>query len=676
MSRFAFPITIFLGAFLLFQVQPILGKYVLPWFGGGPSVWTTCMLFFQVLLLAGYGYAHLIRSLPSGRAQWMVHAMLLAASLAFVPLQPNEELAARGGLENPSWQILMLLGVSVGLPYLLLASTGPLVQHWVHALGKDRSPYRLYALSNAGSLLALLSYPFLIEPLLPLHLQVSAWSGLYSAFALGITWCAWQARSAEPVPAEEPENGGTIGGSTVLFWFALAACGSVLLLAVTSQMTLEVASVPFLWVLPLAIYLVTFILCFESERWYRRRIFGLATGLSIPAACSIMVAGPAADFRLQLAVYSAVLFSCCMVCHGELSRAKPSPRLLTLYYLVVAAGGAAGGAFVALGAPRMFQDFSEFPISLIAACVLGLIGWMRERAWRGYGLRAVAPLAGLAMGIFGAATSFSSVRDPDVFLTVRNFYGVLQLSYKSDDNGVKRLLTHGRVAHGFQYMSRDKLLWPTSYYGRKTAIGITMEQHPARANGDPLRVGVVGLGTGTLAAYGREGDVFRFYEINPEVIRLAQEQFHYLALSPARVEVVPGDARVRMEREEPQGFDVLVVDAFSSDSIPTHLLTAECAEVYRKHLKPNGALLIHISNRALDLSPVVLGMTARLGWEAVRMDTRADPEAGTNGAQWMVVTGNRALLENQQIREGKMALRRKPVDWTDDFSSLWQVLKF
>jgi hypothetical protein len=674
------PVTIFLSAFLLFQVQPIIGRYVLPWFGGGPAVWTNCMLFFQVMLLAGYAYAHWLGSTRNRKLSPGIHIGLLAVSLLFLPIAPRADLWKPASSDDPSGRILLLLAATVGVPYLLLSSTTPLLQRWFHLTRDGKSPWRLYALSNFGSLLALLSYPFVFEPFLRLHTQTFLWSALYAVFVVLCGWTAWRVAAvhaaAEPI---ETESDSGLPLRDVLLWLALSACSSILLLATTNQISQEVAVSPFLWIAPLSIYLLTFILTFESDRWYRRGLFAAAAGVLAPVTCAVVGATVVVSLWTQLAVDLTALFVTCMVCHGELARSKPSPRHLTAFYLTISAGGAMGGVFAALIAPRIFTEFSEYPTAPAAACLLGFLGWLRSGAlvqWTSRNFAVRLPLMAL---LFGGVTSIvAGVTSVQPGLeNRRNFYGILRVSERTDQNGRLRQLTHGRIQHGFEYVDDAKRDRPTAYYGPNSGVGVALE-----ALSEPRRVAVVGLGAGTLAAWGRTGDTFRFYEINPAVEVIARKWFFFLKDSKAQTEVVLGDARVQLERELAAGrsrdFDLIAVDAFSSDAIPIHLLTAECGDIYRQRLAPDGILALHISNRSLDLEPVARGLAQHLGWKARMVMGLFDSNAGESNSRWVMLAEKAETLEKYRIRETLIGLsgpRRSDITWTDDFASLWHVLR-
>jgi hypothetical protein len=670
-----FPLTIFLSAFLLFQVQPIIARYVLPWFGGSPAVWSTCVLFFQAALLLGYLYAHWLRR------TW-VHIALLAGSLVLLPIAPHAEFwrAATGG--DPSLRILLLLAATVGGPYFLLSATAPLLQRWIAASEPEKSPWRFYALSNLGSFLALLSYPFLVEPYVRLRTQNWVWSGLYVTFVAYCAWTAWQAwREPASAMAADVDSEPRPSRWTILFWLGLSAAGSTLLLATTNQVSQEIAVNPFLWVAPLSVYLLTFVLTFESKRWYRRPVFAVLGGLTAAAACAVGGAALAVPLFVQLAVYLAALFCACMVCHGELVCAKPSPRYLTTFYLTVAAGGVAGGIFVALIAPHVFSEFTEFPIAFAVACLLGLAGWMRDGAlelWTGRNFIVRIPMMALLFGGVTAAADTVILNGHSAGIRKwRNFYGILQVFEQRDTNGPLRKLVHGRTIHGFQYLDEEQRDWPTMYYGQRSGAAIAL----STLHQSNRRVALIGLGAGTMAAWGRAGDTFRFYEINPDVETIARTEFSFLKDSDARTEVVLGDARVQLERELSEGrtqdFDAIVVDAFSGDTIPVHLLTAECAEIYRRHLAPGGILLLHISNRVLNLDPVARGMAEHLGWKAVLLDSPGSLDTGESPARWVAMAADSSVLEQRRIANSvsPWPASSAPLSWTDDFSSLWHVLK-
>ena len=678
-----YAVTIFLGAFLVFQVQPIIARYVLPWYGGSAAVWTACLLFFQVMLLAGYAYAHLLERF-FGRAHAWIHLGLLAATLPLLPVRPDRNLASTAVGGSPTWSILLLLTASIGLPYLALSSTGPLIQSWFRRTHPQRSAYRLYALSNAGSLLALVSYPLLIEPHVTRSGQVTAWSVDYTLFVAASAVCAirfmrWGAAGGgdgEVRPAGSAASPRPTA-SRVLSWLGLSACASALLMAITHQLSQDVAAIPFLWVLPLATYLLTLILCFQSERIYDRRLFAPLLVIALGIATYALHEANGLKLGLQILDAVAVLWICCMACHGELVRRRPPPIHLTLFYLAIAAGGAVGGAGVAVVAPAIFDGFWEYHIAL-AMCFLlpALYAFADLRRSRG---RLFTWIAGGAIVLIGGALvsvlamDVKETRADDV-ARVRSFYGALRVRRTSSAPlGDALTLFNGRINHGVQFLSKTARFLPTAYYGPESGVGLAIRFHPARDTG-PLRVGVVGLGIGTLAAYGRTGDVFRFWEIDPAVEKLARGQFTYLSQSHASIDVVVGDARLRMEEEAAHAgalrYDVLAVDAFSGDAIPTHLLTGECADVYERLLRPNGLLLFHITNHFVDLRPVVSALARHLGRGVSFYSSKGDARAGQSPAVWAVLSP-----ELTAPRAAMPQLAEAGVLWTDEYASLFPLLK-
>jgi len=911
-----FTLTIFLGALLLFQVELIIGKTILPWFGGTSAVWITCMLFFQVVLLAGYAYGHALDRART-RAQARLHQLLLLATVATLAAQfylwhsplildASWKPRAEG---NPLLQILTLLTISVGLPYLVLASTAPLLQSWWRRLYPQRSPYPLYAVSNFGSFLGLVSYPFLVEPFLTLKTQALAWSIGYAAFVAGCAYCAVRAsrmgvggdagaieesgraegrgttfkpaaplqervgamdssavgRDVIPNPAPTLFVGGAGAGSTwsprqngegsafalprsgnrvdsglaerprariVLLWLSLAACASALLLATTNQLCKNVAAVPLLWVLPLAIYLLTFTLCFESDRRYSRKWFHPAFALGTFLVCFVLATGAGKNLPAQIAIYSFSLFAACMVCHGELARLKPDPRHLTLFYLVVAAGGVLGGLFVALVAPYLFVGYWEYEVSVWLAALLFLVVLYRDRNSWLYNTRVPAPLVligaaallpesmALAVGstqlagsipsvvvIVGAlfflqgqskrrkakstgsaATAAASLRlglgdddsaapalslagdahmaelkpgptfDPSAresdadlgassatpiahsprgavaprrtalgqprrnkfsliascaivllvlgatlttvakatlgqIASVRNFYGALTIDHQfpNERDRDAYALKHGEIFHGFEFLAPQRHLVPTSYFSEDSGLGLLLAPHLHAADpATPLRIGDVGLGIGTVAAYARPGDSVRFYEINPQVVMLASDPryFQFLHDSAAPVNTVLGDGRLSLERELAQGahddYDVLIVDAFNGDAVPVHLLTIEAFRLYAQRLKhPGGVLAMNVTNTFLDLRPVVIAAAERLGFASLWVHCDGDGLVSYTN-DWVLLSRDRGRLDaiaatanDSASHPNTRAARLQAPEsrlWTDDYSNLFQAL--
>jgi len=660
--------TIFLSSFLLFLVQPLIARLILPWFGGSAAVWTTCMLFFQVLLLAGYAYAH---GVARRRYEPLIHTLLLAAALAALPIMPAESWKP-GGSDEPITRILLLLGATVGLPYFLLASTSPLVQAWFARARPQDNPYRLFALSNLASLLALLGYPLIVEPYLTGHQQVSVWSWLFAAFALLCAALAW--RTPRAAPSSEPAQAAPLAKRDVAWWLALSATGSVMLLAVTNHLTQNVASVPLLWLVPLTLYLGTFILAFEGGGWYQPRfLWPLLLVALIAMAWLLVDTQYHYNLPLQLGVFLPGMFIGCLFCHGELYRSRPQPRHLTAFYLTVSAGGALGGLFVAVVAPLIFTGYFELGVGLGALALLAVLRFVSV------GRIAYALSLLVLLGVGACATYDGFRQQRDVLVAKRSFYGVLRVKeygVPGEDSHLRRLV-HGTIMHGEQYLSARMRHTPTSYYTESSGIAAAIYSKQDH----PVRVGVIGLGTGTIAAYGRAGDVYRFYDIDANVVQIARTDFTFLSDSPARVEVALGDARLTLEREPPQGFDVLAVDAFSSDAIPVHLITREALQTYLGHLKPDGIVAFHVSNRFLDLIPVVARLASELEVHAALIsDDPADDEDNVlkSRSDWVLVSRDAGALKARAIVEaGAEPAEDHPGwrTWTDDYSNLVQILK-
>ena len=651
---------VFWSALLLLLVQPLITRAILPWFGGSAGVWTTSMLFFQALLLGGYAYAHLLHRKFTVKQQVIIHGALLIASFLMLPLSPSPEWKALGK-EDPVPKILGLLATTVGLPYLLLSSTSPLLQAWFSRIFHAELPYRLFAVSNLGSLVALLSYPVLVEPWFTVSQQLRWWSVGFIGFAgicLAAAVLSW--RRAEPA-----EVGERSAWSQKLTWFALAAVPSVLWLAVGNQLSQDVAAVPFLWIMPLALYLLTFVLCFDSDRWYRPRLFRWILPLAWAGIVAVVSQRGYLEIRTTVPVLLGSLFLCCMFCHGELARQKPESRLLTSYYLTMSAGGAFGGLLVGFIAPRIFSDYIELPIAVLACIILAL--------WLLYGL---ASKRVMRVGAVVAAATVAALfvrQDASAHqVNIRNFYGILQTGDSGEGDDKYRVLFNGTIQHGIQYLAPDKSRVPTTYYGPASGAGIAMRVLQKRG---PMHVGVIGLGVGTMAAYGRQEDRYRFYEINPAVVRLAMEDFRYLKESPADMTVVSGDARLSLEREQPQGFDLLVVDAFSGDSIPVHLLTHEAFELYLKHLAPGGAIAVHVTNKHLELAPVVKIAADAIGASSSLIHNSEDEDEGIYVSSWVIVTKNKTLAREIAWLTSPVPRNERLRLWTDDYSNLLFILR-
>jgi protein-L-isoaspartate O-methyltransferase len=681
---FAFSLTIFWGAFLLFLVQPLIARFILPWFGGGPAVWTTCMLFFQLLLLGGYAYAHFSISRLTPRRQVITHLVLLALAVALLPITPGDAWKPTDG-SNAAGHILLLLLGCLGLPYLVLSATGPLLQAWFSKANPGVSPYRLYALSNVGSLLALLIYPFYLEPQLSRQAQAEWWSIGLALYAGLAAWCGykvWHSDGADAAKSAADDDQPAPTLIRQLLWFALPACGVMLLLAITNKLCQDIAVVPFLWVLPLSLYLLSFIISFDSPRWYHRAfwipLLAVLLGLVLQ---NLYQAESHPDITPLATLYLGTLFVACMVCHGEVYRLRPGASRLTGFYLSLSAGGAAGGLFVALVAPFVFPDYFELHLALFLTAALLLVVLRQDttRPLRDGRVRWAWALPFIALAALGYGLADVATTSLHGSLSVtRGFYGVLKVNDNDADIAGAHHLTlqHGATIHGLQYIEPEKRTDPSSYYTSTSGIGRLLRAHKP---GGGRRVGAIGLGCGTLAAWGRPGDTFRFYEINHDVAQLATSTFTYLKDSKAKTELIMGDARLSMEIEADQQYDVIVLDAFSSDAIPVHLLTLEAFDHYQRHLKPDGAIAVHVSNRYLDLHPVVYRIADKIGFPAITIDDNdtAYEDAGFYGSDWIIMTRNQVLLQQPLIRDVTKETVEFPARimyWTDERSDLLSIL--
>ena len=670
-------ITVFLSAFLLFLVQPIIAKLILPRFGGSVAVWATCLVFFQAALLLGYAFAHQLVQRGHLRALRTVHIVLLLASLALLPIVPGA--IGQGQAQwGPAWQILLLLVLTIGLPFTLLAMTSPLLQAWIAGSKSSVNPYRLFAVSNLASLAALLAYPWLIEPWLRTATQAVAWSWAYAAYVLLL--CAislWRLRqpgaAATPPGTAQGASAAAPSGPRTLAWFALAALGSYQLVAVTNHLTQNIPSFPMMWVLPLVIYLLSFTLCFDADRWYSPRGYRAAMLLAVLAMCALLVwEREVKGIGWHIGTFLLGLFIACMFCHGELARSRPAASRLTHFYLAVSAGGVFGGALVALGAPAVLRGYFEVEIGLVLlAATVGWRSWGHSRLW--VGLSALVLVGAGATAVLRVQETMGAV----IHIS-RNFFGVLRVREyggAADPQHHERVLIHGRVMHGQQFLAPQRRRQATSYYTEASGVGRLLRSLDDRA----IDVGAVGLGAGTIATYGKVGDRYRFYEIDAAIVAAAHRDFSFIGDSPAQVDVLVGDGRLLLQAEPPKRFDVLVVDAFSGDSIPVHLLTREAIMMYRERLKPGGVIALHISNSHLDLGPVVRRIAADLGMQLAQVsDAGIEGDLSTSVSDWILLAEDRAVLDLPRIREAATTApgEMSPRAWTDDYSNILQVLSF
>ena len=704
-----------LGAFLIFLVQPLVGKRLLPWFGGGPGVWMMCLMFYQSALFIGYAYADGLVRWVNPRRQWLVHGTIVGLSFALLPVLPDEAWRPVGDAD-PTYTIFLILLAHVALPFVALSATGPLLQAWFARLQPGISPYPLYAVSNVGSMFAVFFFPLVIESNWTIGAASNLWSAGFFCATVFIIVCG--AMASGGVKREEVSlsrvdpHGRALTLDRVVLWLVLPGCAVILLNAITNKLCLDIASIPFLWVLPLGLYLLSFIIAFSSEGAYRRWLYmgvPLILGIFLYVASLLeRIPGVGALSNegvtwVLISFFSLALFGMCTVLHGELFRLRPATNLLTRFYLTVSLGGALGGIFVGLVAPRIFPVYYEVSFGVALAVLLGLYCMARDPdSWFFVGKkRRRATSLGILASVVLIQNCSQVLREPEPTLhRERNFFGVVRVKDRSviGQEHPVRFLQHGSTIHGSQSLSPDLRHLPLSYYSAISGIGVLLDN---RSDVKPLNLGVVGLGVGTLATYGEEGDRVRFYEIDPAIIRIAESSgyFSFLQDSPAEVTVVKGDARLSLQREldetGPGNFDVLVVDAFSSDSIPSHLMTVEAFTLFKDHLGPDGVLAVHASARHFDLLPILYQIGEYLDlatltiesapggdgagqaparWvffspEETRMDTLSKSAQNKNAS--LSAQGSRSSLTSFQPH--RLSYREAPL-WTDDYSSLFQVL--
>ncbi len=654
------------------------------------------MLFFQLVLFLGYAYAHAMTRWVRPKTQFIIHGVLLLVALIFLPAIPSD-IWKPSNAEQPATRILVLLAATVGLPYFILSTTGPIIQAWFARAFAGRSPYRLYALSNVGSLAALLTFPLIFEPALTLDAMAYLWSG---AFVVFVAICGYSAYKSLLRPdrvddgkvvstrsREDVNAGFSVTWSRRFLWVLLPAWASLMLLAVTNYVCQDVAVVPLLWVVPLSLYLLSFIISFDHSRWYSRAVYAPLMMILLWLVGGLYQwpdwIGWKVGFVQELMFYFGGLFVLCMVCHGELALLKPPPAQLTEYFLLISFGGALGGTFVSLVAPEVFDTFFEWNIGLagsfLLACGLTLVAILqsltRLSAWR-----KIAIPVGILLSVVGVwqIWGWQAYSTDEVIHRARNFYGMVSVQEHYKNDPLNPNLHHfafvsGAVKHGRQYADPARRREPIAYFGPHTGIAQAIKFVGQRPKS---RVGVVGMGIGTVATYAKQGDYVRMYEINPEVDRIAHNHFTFLSDCEGKCEIVLGDARLALEREEPMHFDLLCLDAFSGDSVPTHLLTTEAFKVYLEHVNSDGILCFNITNSYLDLSGVVEALAQEHGLQTRRIGTIADHEKLYYSTDYILVTNNQSFLETHadQLRAGVHG-PGPIVLWTDHFSNIFRILK-
>jgi hypothetical protein len=732
-SPVLFALTVFTSAALVFLVQPMVAKLVLPLLGGSPSVWNTSMAFFQLALLAGYFYAHLLQRIPSVRGQAMTHAAALILAALALPLRVNA-LAGPPSSEHPNLWLLGVLGLSIGLPFAVLSATAPLAQAWhARTVGatEGKEPYVLYAASNFGSLIALLAYPIVVEPLTTLAGQRFGWSAGYGLFILLIGTLALSVARATPIAAERAAaETPAPSWRARAAWIALAAIPSSLMLGVTTHITTDVASAPFLWVVPLALYLLTFIIAFQ-ERPAIPPALTLTLQAAAAAACVALLPFKSTAFALQLFVHLAAFFLTALMCHQRLVAHRPDPAHLTEFYLCLSLGGVVGGAFNAFVAPVIFNDVWEYPIVLALSALarpwgnlnrISVVSWVMliagvvaavatpisvtlashhlttQSVVGAFDQSELFDMSMKALLVLAILAAFMVRRHALLFFAVlatlsyaaesaadrtdtreswRSFFGVLKRSETYVPSiGAVKMLAHGTTLHGAQAQDPRYRCNPMVYYTPNTPIGQVFAAKQAASQG--LRIGAVGLGTGSVAAYVRPADRLTFFEIDPLVVRISSDpqNFSYTTeCAKGAVDYVIGDARLTVARQPAGSFDVLLIDAFSSDAVPAHLLTVEAVRGYLTKLKPDGILILHLSNRNLDLMhPAQAVARAAGGWSlAQNYEAPKNDAAGTweSSEDAVIVAKDRAALE-AFMATGKWRwgdpFKARP--WTDDYTNL------
>jgi SAM-dependent methyltransferase len=721
LTGLAFTLAVFLSAALLFVVEPMFGKMVLPLLGGSPAVWTTCMLFFQGALLLGYLYAHLGPRWLGLRRHTLLHVGLLTLCLLTLPIS----VAGASGafrFEHPNAWLLWVLTVSLGAPFTLLSSTGPLLQVWFSktAHPEAESPYFLYAASNLGSMLALLSYPFVLEPLLPLRGQARLWSMGYLVLILLVVISALYL--SKGIIGEDRERAGELPPRAptrmMLRWTLLAFVPSSFFLALTTHLTTDIAAVPLLWIGPLVLYLLSFTMVFGRRSILPHSVLVRWQPIGLILLAVVDFWGPSASAPWLLPFHLLVFFATALVCHGELARTKPPAARLTDFYLCLAVGGVLGGVFNAVVAPAFFDSILEYPITLLLACAvrprtsepeLSRRAWYRDAALIVFGcaillvtrfvigdrpivaaVLAASVIAAIiclrmsgdplrfTLAVAGVLFAGYVVREtaPHVLLRERNFFGVREVI--EDAAHRTRVLLHGTTKHGAQSTDPARRREPASYYYRGGPLGDFFSSAPSASR---RKVAVIGLGAGGLSAYARRGEEWTFYEIDPDIARLARDSryFTYLQDTPAKVNVVLGDGRLSMLKAPQNYYDLIVLDAFTSDAIPLHLLTLEALKVYLSRLAPDGILLFHLSNRYLNLEPVVarlIGATRLTGLIRANLNLpQKDLDAGGNPSIWATAVRQQGSLGQLPAnpRWRPLRIQSEVALWTDDFSNIFKV---
>lgn len=685
----AFSASIFLSAFLLFIIQPLLAKTLLPLFGGSPAVWLSNLVFYQGALLIGYGYAYFVTKLPRLSWQAILHLGLLVLSLFILPITP-----ATGLAELTWWQpltVFAVLGTTLLLPVVVLSATSPLLQYWYYHSYQSDFPYRYYALSNFGSLLGLFAFPLLLEPFFGLKIQLTWWSVGYGLFFITCGTCAGlMLKRKEPIE-KDPKTASSISLSTLFCWLLLTAMSCALLLTTTQVMLQNVIGLPLLWVIPLALYLISFIVVFYQPQFYVRSVWAVLF-LCLTAAIFYLPTHHQLTLLVQVLAFMLLLFSGCMICHGELYRLKPHKQHLTFYYLMIALGGVLGGIFVNLISPLIFNEWWDFygiifGIFLYLICVPISHAAFPEKNEPTVLGRLIFPISMFVfVGLVALLVRTMKETHRDIVYMHRNFLGTFEVAEKyHNDEDYLRILRNGNILHGQQYMKDGQRNVATTYYNQKSGVGLAVDflRQQNINSSQPLRIGAIGLGTGTIAALAHKGDTVRFYELDPDIEKTAKDYFYFLTDARANIEVVIGDGRLSLMKEWQKNgsgqFDIIAIDAFNGDAIPLHLLTKEAFDIYLNHLKDNGILAFHISSRYLDLFPPLQALASQFHLNAylARHNPDQTQDRWLSNSEWLLIS-RQPQIGLFLFQRGAITFRQARMQdvWTDDFNYLLPIIRW
>ncbi|HCC22606.1 TPA: hypothetical protein DF272_00290 [Candidatus Falkowbacteria bacterium] len=670
-------VTIFHSAFLVFLVQPLIGKALLPWFGGSASVWVVSLVFFQVILFLGYLYTHVIVNKLNASAQKKLTILIIVVCVLTLPIIPTDYFSDFAAT-HPTSSLLTLLSLTIGLPFLLLASANPAIQSLFSRRFPDRPPYFLYAVSNAGSLLGLLIYPALFEVQLSAINQAKIWSGLFVVFSALFLFLIYSGNKKQPT-AQEVTPIDRINWRLKAPWVIFPALTTLMLVAVSSHLSQNIAPVPLLWIVPLSIYLLSYILSFSRLQLYRRRpLFLILMFVSASMIISLVQPQVGLSFLWQVILMVLSFGFLCYIGHAEVYLSRPQPASLTTYYLYLSAGGALGGIVGSLLLPVLFPVYYELHLVIILFVLTTIAVYYFDRNF--YFNRTKHNPIWLIFLIIPTIFIFYLIESVRYQIAgaeylSRNFYGTIYVGDRHDKkSGLDyRVLINGPIVHGLEVLDSGVDFRQTTYYSKSSGVGLVLDNFSQASK----RVGVIGLGTGSLVSYCRPGDYYRFYDINPDIMTVARTQFSYLDTAACEYDLVLGDGRVTLDREPNNNFDILIIDAFSSDAIPTHLLTAEAFDIYLRHLAPNGAVLFHLSNQYVDLRPVVSALAAHSGYHSALIETEADSSKLIYSSTWYLLSRNESLFSIPAISRAVTPVSAGNADklWTDQSSNILSVIK-